>query len=301
MARRKASTKRRKTVRRKSTTRRRAPARRRKTTRRRKAAPKRRKTTRRRKAAPKRRKTTRRRKAAPKRRKTTRRRKAAPKRRKTTRRRKSPARRRKTTRRRKTSKRRRPARRRTARRRTATKRRRSTRRVKMPKMSVRGFTSFVRSHLTLQRFGAIGLGLALPQVAGGLYQRVFNMMGAPGARVSNWISTPAGSMVTGVVGSAGLLYLANKMNLISSQTAVMAAGVGTTMVVLSWLSQFNSGRLSALTPNLYSPMAGYSGASYIGAGNYGGYLGYLGDGGVDEDEPAGELFGIGQPAQVNIF
>ena len=318
MARRK-TTRRKKAARRKTTTRRRrAPARRRKSrrrkspARRRKTTRRRRKTTRRRKPA-RRRKTTRRRKPA-RRRKTTRRRKPA-RRRKTTRRRK-PARRRKTTRRRKPARRRRrrtarrrPARRRTARRKTAVSRRRRSKSL-LPKLgkggrvSLKGFMTFMKKHIDLGTFGAIAVGLALPQVAGGLYQRVFNMLGNPGAQVSSWMASNTGQYVTGIVGTAGILYLANRLGVVSDRVALMAAGVSTSVVLLSYASSMVSGRWGGYIPNMFAPtLNGYSGQ----VGGYGGYLGYLGN--VEEEmvspvdaSGGGAMFGYNSGAgKVNIF
>ena len=311
MARRK-TTRRKKAARRKTTTRRRrAPARRRKSTRR-KSPARRRKTTRRRKkttrrkSPARRRKTTRRRKPA-RRRKTTRRRKPA-RRRKTTRRRK-PARRRKTTRRRRKTARRRPARRRTARRKTAVSRRRRSKSLlpklgKGGKVSLKGFMTFMKKHIDLGTFGAIAMGLALPQVAGGLYQRVFNMLGNPGAQVSSWMASNTGQYVTGIVGTAGLLYLANRLGVMSDRVALMAAGVSTSVVLLSYASSMVSGRWGGYIPNMFAPtLNGYSGQ----VGGYGGYLGYLGN--VEEEMASpvdasggGAMFGYNSGAgKVNIF
>ena len=168
---------------------------------------------------------------------------------------------------------------------------------------------FVRKHLTVQRFGAIGLGLALPQFSGSLYQRVFNMMGNPGRRVSEWISTPSGTYVTAVLGTAGLLYIANRVNLISTEAAVLAAGVSTTMVVLAYLAKTVGGRVGALLPDAFNPvtgaeLAGYSGyvdGGYLGYANSYGYLGTEHEEEEYDASAAGQMYGIGQPTNVNVF
>ena len=180
--------------------------------------------------------------------------------------------------------------------------------MKMKGVSLKGFTGFVKKHLNLQNFGAIGLGLMAPQVVGGLYQRVFNMLGTPGQRVADFMSTTNGQYLTGVLGTAGLLYAANRMGILDDKVALMAAGVSTSVVLLSYLSRTIGGTVGAYIPDVFSPVSGMAGG-YIG-GYSGGYLGYLGDahamamdGGHDYMGATEErLFGVpSSVGNVNVF
>ena len=162
----------------------------------------------------------------------------------------------------------------------------------------------MKKHIDVGTFGAIAVGLALPQVAGGLYQRVFNMLGNPGAQVSSWMASNTGQYVTGIVGTAGILYLANRLGVVSDRVALMAAGVSTSVVLLSYASSMVSGRWGGYIPNMFAPtLNGYSGQ----VGGYGGYLGYLGN--VEEEmanpidaSGGGAMFGYNSGAgKVNIF
>ena len=128
------------------------------------------------------------------------------------------------------------------------------------------------------------------------------MLGNPGQQIANWMATSqSGKYVTGVVGTAGLLYLANKMGVLSTDVALMAAGVSTSIVALSYLSQTIGGRVGAYLPDVFRPVEAMSG--YMGG--YGGYLGYLGDGSGASEE---DLFGVqssigysGSAGNVNVF
>jgi hypothetical protein len=172
------------------------------------------------------------------------------------------------------------------------------------KISLKGFMNFVKRHIDLGTFGAVGLGLALPQVAGGLYQRVFNMLGNPGARVSSWMSTTTGQYITGAIGTAGILYLANKLGVLSDRVALTAAGVSTTVVILSYIARSAGGTIGAYLPDMFAPttLAGLGG----GTRGYGGYLGYLGsheEGHYDpvDSSGGGMMYGVSSNAKVNIF
>ena len=115
------------------------------------------------------------------------------------------------------------------------------------------------------------------------------------------MDTTSGKYVTGVVGTAGLLYAANRLGLLSNDVALMAAGVSTSIVVLSYLAGTIGGRVGAYLPDVFSPMSNMGG--YIG-GYSGGYLGYLGEAHATEED----LFGVqssigysGSAGNVNVF
>ena len=262
MARRK-SVKRVKSTRRKTTTRRKPTTRRRKVTRR-KAAPKRRKTTRR-KAAPKRRRTTRR-KAAPKRRRTTRR-KAAPKRRKTTTRRRR-VKRRAAPKRRKTS-RRKTARRKTTRRKSTTRARKSRSR-RSSKMSIKGYTSFVKTHLDLKALGVVVLGLSLPSMAGYLASTSVGMRAMSYVDMVPGMTTNVGKAALAVGLTAAVSYGMSGLGVISASEALTANMIALGLVTVGALQTMNLPMGSGLVSSLPSSggLAGLGSASYGYIGNY---------------------------------
>ena len=269
MARRK-SVKRVKSTRRKTTTRRKPTTRRRKVTRR-KAAPKRKTTTRRkktarRKAAPKRRVVRRRkvaRKAAPKRRRTTRR-KAAPKRKATTRRR--------IVKRRAAPKRRKTTRRKTARRKTT--RRKSTSRVRRSrrssKMSIKGYTSFVKTHLDLKALGVVVLGLSLPSMAGYLASTNVGMRAMSYVDMVPGMTTNVGKAALAVGLTAAVSYGMSGLGVISASEALTANMIALGLVTVGALQSMNLPVGSGIVSSLPSSggLAGLGSASYGYIGNY---------------------------------
>jgi hypothetical protein len=284
MARRK-SVKRVKSTRRKTTTRRKPTTRRRKVTTRRKAAPKRKTTTRRkktarRKAAPKRRIVRRRkvaRKAAPKRRRTTRR-KAAPKRRRTTRRKAAPKRK-ATTRRRIVKRRAAPKRRKTSRRKTArrkTTRRKSTTRARKSrsrrssKMSIKGYTSFVKTHLDLKALGVVVLGLSLPSMAGYLASTSVGMRAMSYVDMVPGMTTNVGKAALAVGLTAAVSYGMSGLGVISASEALTANMIALGLVTVGALQTMNLPVGSGLVSSLPSSggLAGLGSASYGYIGNY---------------------------------
>jgi hypothetical protein len=272
MARRK-SVKRVKSTRRKTTTRRKPTTRRRKVTTRRKAAPKRKTTTRRkktarRKAAPKRRIVRRRkvaRKAAPKRRRTTRR-KAAPKRKATTRRR--IVKRRAAPKRRKTS-RRKTARRKTTRRKSTTRARKSRSR-RSSKMSIKGYTSFVKTHLDLKALGVVVLGLSLPSMAGYLASTSVGMRAMSYVDMVPGMTTNVGKAALAVGLTAAVSYGMSGLGVISASEALTANMIALGLVTVGALQTMNLPVGSGLVSSLPSSggLAGLGSASYGYIGNY---------------------------------
>jgi hypothetical protein len=309
MARRK-SVKRVKSTRRKTTTRRKPTTRRRKVTRR-KAAPKRKTTTRRkktarRKAAPKRRVVRRRkvaRKAAPKRRRTTRR-KAAPKRRRTTRRKAAPKRK-ATTRRRIVKRRAAPKRRKTTRRKTArrkTTRRKSTSRVRRSrrssKMSIKGYTSFVKTHLDLKALGVVVLGLSLPSMAGYLASTNVGMRAMSYVDMVPGMTTNVGKAALAVGLTAAVSYGMSGLGVISASEALTANMIALGLVTVGALQSMNLPVGSGIVSNLPSSggLAGLGSASYGYIGNY--HDTGMGVGAEMLPQPQGaQLFGV----RANIF
>ena len=297
MARRK-SVKRVKSTRRKTTTRRKPTTRRRKVTRR-KAAPKRKTTTRRkktarRKAAPKRRVVRRRkvaRKAAPKRRRTTRR-KAAPKRKATTRRR--------IVKRRAAPKRRKTTRRKTARRKTT--RRKSTSRVRRSrrssKMSIKGYTSFVKTHLDLKALGVVVLGLSLPSMAGYLASTNVGMRAMSYVDMVPGMTTNVGKAALAVGLTAAVSYGMSGLGVISASEALTANMIALGLVTVGALQSMNLPVGSGIVSNLPSSggLAGLGSASYGYIGNY--HDTGMGVGAEMLPQPQGaQLFGV----RANIF
>ena len=267
MARRK-SVKRVKSTRRKTTTRRKPTTRRRKVTTRRKAAPKR-KTTTRRKAAPKRRKTTTRRRRV--------KRRAAPKRRKTSRRK--------------------TARRKTTRRKSTTRARKSRSR-RSSKMSIKGYTSFVKTHLDLKALGVVVLGLSLPSMAGYLASTSVGMRAMSYVDMVPGMSTNVGKAALAVGLTAAVSYGMSGLGVISASEALTANMIALGLVTVGALQTMNLPVGSGLVSNLPSSggLAGLGSASYGYIGNY--HDTGMGVGAEMLPQPQGEqLFGV----RANIF
>ena len=317
MARRKTTTRRRKTAARKSTTRRRAPARRRKTTRRKS-------TTRRRKSPAKRRRTTRRKSTPPTQvacKEERRPEEGSPplaeeslllaeerlreeekllaeesllhaeerlpeeesllRRRKTTRRRKSTGKRR-----------------RTARRRSVSRRRTARRRMKMPGLG--GFTKYVKKHLDTSAIAMVLGGLALPTLAVTAYQKLnlgkyIESIPFVGPTLR---SNPFGQAALGVVTSAALTYGLASAGVMKESTALgmnmIALGVFAATAIASQFSAVSQYLPYNVSIDGYHSMAGYRG----------GYLGYLGNVETAEALPApveDQLFGVGSAPSFNVF
>jgi len=110
-----------------------------------------------------------------------------------------------------------------------------------------------------------------------------------------------GRAALGATVTAGISYLAVGAGLLGRNEAIMANSIALVLLGLNAMKQ--SGHLPGMlaeaapaTNALESGIFGYGG-SYMNG--YGGYLGYLGA--VEEDEPAGELFGYSAAPRVNVF
>jgi len=167
--------------------------------------------------------------------------------------------------------------------------------MKMGKMSLKGYTSFVKKHMDLRGLGVVVLGLGLPSVAG--YLTSTNI----GMRVMGYVdkvpgmSTNVGKAVSAVALTAGVSYLATTAGLLNPSEALTANMIALGLVSVGVLKTMNvpyvGGMVSAL------PSAG----GLAGLGSYG-YIGnyHRSEGVGAEMLPAPQqqqLFGV----RANVF
>ncbi len=166
----------------------------------------------------------------------------------------------------------------------------------MGKLTLKGYTSFVKKHMDLRNLGIVVLGLGLPSVAG--YLTSTNI----GARVMGYVdmvpgmSTNVGKAVSAVALTAGVSYLAASMNVISASEALTANMIALGLVSVGVLKTMNLPVGGSMVDAL--PSAG----GLAGLGSSYGYIGnYSAGAGVGADmlpQPeSGQLFGV----RANVF
>ena len=178
-------------------------------------------------------------------------------------------------------------------------RRRTTRRKKMGKMSLKGYTSFVKKHMDLRGLGVVVLGLGLPSVAG--YLTSTNI----GARVMGYVdmvpgmSTNVGKAVSAVALTAGVSYLAASFGAISASEALTANMIALGLVSVGVLQGMNLPMGNNFVSALPSAggLAGLGSYGYIGSYHMSGDHG-MGVGADMLPAPAtDQLFGV----RANVF
>tara|TARA_Y100000361_G_scaffold150761_1_gene166944 strand:- start:218 stop:739 length:522 start_codon:yes stop_codon:yes gene_type:complete len=173
--------------------------------------------------------------------------------------------------------------------------------MKMGKMSLKGYTSFVKKHMDLRGLGVVVLGLGLPSVAG--YLTSTNV----GARVMSYVdmvpgmTTNVGKAVSAVALTAGVSYLAASFGAISASEALTANMIALGLVTVGVLQSMNL----PMGNNFVSALPSAGGLA--GLGSYG-YIGsYHMSGGHDHGMGVGadmleapktdQLFGV----RANVF
>ena len=171
----------------------------------------------------------------------------------------------------------------------------------MGKMSLKGYTSFVKKHMDLRGLGVVVLGLGLPTVAGYLTNT------AIGARVMGYVdmvpgmSTNVGKAVSAIALTAGVSYLAASLGAISASEALTANMIALGLVsvgVLKTMSlPYGQGMVDAL-PSA-GGLAGLGSYGYIGSYHMsGGHDHGMGVGADMLDAPkTDQLFGV----RANVF
>ena len=171
--------------------------------------------------------------------------------------------------------------------------------MKMGKMSLKGYTSFVKKHMDLRGLGVVVLGLGLPSVAA--YLTSTNI----GARVMGMVdrvpgmSTNTGKAVSAIALTAGVSYLGASFGLLSASEALTANMIALGLVTVGLLQTYNL----PMGNNFVSALPSAGGLAGLGSYGYIGSYHASGDHGMGvgaEMLPAPQsqqLFGV----RANVF
>ena len=139
--------------------------------------------------------------------------------------------------------------------------------MRLPRLG--GFTTFMKKVLDVPAMGVVALGMLLPTAGNYLYNTVANSAMVP-TNIKNAMSGVYVQPVVLATASAGIAYLASRFGLVSTSTAVTAAGVSTLLFAVKALQDADVAG-SGLFPT-------FQGAhSMMGYRRNSGYLGYLGN------------------------
>ena len=169
--------------------------------------------------------------------------------------------------------------------------------MKMGKMSLKGYTSFVKKHMDLRGLGVVMLGLGLPSVAS--YLQSTNIGGQVGAAVDKYVpfaTSKYGKAAMAITLTAGVSYVAASMNLLSPGEALTANMIALGLVSAGLLKTINLPVGNNFVEALPSAgMDNISGGSYGYIGNY-----HVSEGVGAEMIPApktAQMFGV----RANVF
>jgi hypothetical protein len=165
-------------------------------------------------------------------------------------------------------------------------------------MSIKGYTSFVKTHLDLKALGVVVLGLSLPSMAGYLASTSVGMRAMSYVDMVPGMTTNVGKAALAVGLTAAVSYGMSGLGVISASEALTANMIALGLVTVGALQTMNLPVGSGLVSSLPSSggLAGLGSASYGYIGNY--QDTGMGVGAEMLPQPqSGNLFGV----RANIF